>query len=257
MSLPVPLLLLPGLDGTEILLQPLVAALPAWIRPVVVTYPDEGPTGYADLLPCVAAAVNGLGEFVVLGWSFGGLLALQLAAARPDAVRGTILCSTFARAPRPWLARWRFATVAPVVFSIRALRRIRYWVPGFAPSELRRAKAETWRRVGAVALAARSRAILDIDVRAELAACRTPILYLAARGDEVVPQRNAEEILAGARASEIVAIEGSHMALFTHAREAAHVISRFVRRAVVEPSVLQPIDRAGGVAPAPRAERAV
>src|SRR5260221_333110 len=71
----VTLVLLPGLDGTEIFFGPLLAQLPSWIEPVVVTYPPAGPNAYDDLVPVVFATVGKLTDFAVLGWSFGGPLA--------------------------------------------------------------------------------------------------------------------------------------------------------------------------------------
>ena len=53
------LVLLPGLDGTAAMFGPLLASLPPWIRPVVVTYPPSGPNGYDDLLPLVQRAIAG------------------------------------------------------------------------------------------------------------------------------------------------------------------------------------------------------
>src|SRR5215470_15098884 len=81
------LILLPGLDGTEVFFRPLLAALPSWIRPVVVTYPTSGANGYADLLPLVESAVADIEAFYVLGWSFSGPLALMLAAKEPQRTR--------------------------------------------------------------------------------------------------------------------------------------------------------------------------
>ena len=52
------LVLLPGLDGTDIFLQPLLGALPPDLRTVAVTYPAAGANRYADLLPLVRAAVE-------------------------------------------------------------------------------------------------------------------------------------------------------------------------------------------------------
>ena len=92
------LVLLPGLDGTEIFLQPLLAALPPEVRPLVVSYPVTGPNRYAELLAVVREAVAGLGEFHVLGWSFSGPLALMLASAEPRRVRPR--CDRAAALPR-------------------------------------------------------------------------------------------------------------------------------------------------------------
>lgn len=229
METTVTLVLLPGLDGTEILFGPLIQALPPWVRPVVVPYPASGPTGYEDLQPRVEAAVAGLGEFFVLSWSFGGPLALRLAVSRPDAVRGVILCASFVRAPRPKLMHWRFMAVAPVIGTIRALWRTRLLFRRFASPDLRRAKAETWRRVNAAALAARVRAILAVDARADLAACRAPLLYIANSGDRVVPAHNADEIVAGARHAERATIAGHHFAMFTNSDAAAGAVVRFLQ----------------------------
>lgn len=52
------LILLPGLDGTEIFFGPLLAVLPRWVEPVVVTYPASGANDYLDLLAGVVAAIE-------------------------------------------------------------------------------------------------------------------------------------------------------------------------------------------------------
>ena len=84
------LLLLPGLDGTEVFFRPLCEALPTAVARRVVTYPEQGPNGYDDLYPRVVAAAETAvadgGPCDVLGWSFSGPLALRLAAERPDVV---------------------------------------------------------------------------------------------------------------------------------------------------------------------------
>jgi pimeloyl-ACP methyl ester carboxylesterase len=224
------LVLLPGLDGTDAMFAPLLESLPPWIRPVVVTYPPSGPNGYDDLLPLVQRAVAGTQSFHILGWSFGGPLALMTAGANRDAVRGIILCASFAHAPRPDLAPWRFAFRPPVVATIRALRRAPGLVGGYASDDLRRARAETWRRVDARVLSSRTRAALAVDARPHLAACAAPVLYVASSRDRVIPRHNIEEIRAAARRCEVVTIDGPHLALVTNAPAAAAHIADFVRR---------------------------
>lgn len=224
------LVLLPGLDGTDAMFAPLLASLPPWISPVVVTYPSSGPNGYDDLLPLVQRAVAGTRRFHILGWSFGGPLALMAAGANPAAVRGIILCASFARTPRPDLAPWRFAFRPPVVATIRALRRAPALVRGYPSDDLRRARAQTWRQVGARVLSSRTRAALAVDARPHLASSAAPVLYVASSRDRVIPRHNIEEIKAVARACEVVTIDGPHLALVTNAPAAAAHIADFVRR---------------------------
>ena len=75
------LVLLPGLDGTEVFFRPLLAVLPTWIKPMVVTYPTSGANNYSHLLSVAQAAIEDSNSrtFYVLGWSFSGPLALMVA----------------------------------------------------------------------------------------------------------------------------------------------------------------------------------
>jgi pimeloyl-[acyl-carrier protein] methyl ester esterase len=224
------LVLLPGLDGTEIFFGPLLEHLPQWIDPVVVTYPPSGPNGYDDLVPIVLEAVGRLDHFAILGWSFGGPLALMVAARTPSRVSAVLLCNSFVTPPRPALVPFRFAMIAPVVAVIRAVRRLRLLVPGWASAELRKAKRKTWRRVKARVLAKRVRAVLGVDARRLLAECRPRILYLASTRDEVIARASLDEVLAHAPATEVAEIEGPHLALFTNPVQSASRIAEFLTR---------------------------
>lgn len=224
------LVLLPGLDGTEIFFGPLLAQLPPWIDPVVVTYPPTGPNDYDDLAPIVIEAVGKLKEFAVLGWSFGGPLALMVAARMPSRVSAVLLCSTFVTPPHPALVPFRFAMTAPVIAAVRALRRTRLLVPGWASAEMRKAKRMTWRRVNSRVLATRARAAMDVDARRLLAGCRSRVLYLVSTHDEVISRKNLDEVLAHAPQTEIAEIEGPHLALFTNPVQSAGRIAEFLQR---------------------------
>jgi len=224
------LVLLPGLDGTDAFFAPLLTALPEWIRPVVVTYPPSGPNGYDALLPLVLRALDGQSRVHLLGWSFGGPLALMAAAAKPGAVQGIVLCASFLRAPLPALRPLRFVVRPPVVAAIRALRRSPGMLRGYQTEGLRRAKAEVWRAVDSRVLSTRARAALGVDVRPLLAASDAPLLYVASSNDRVIPRRNLDEVRTTARACEVVTIEGSHLALVTNPAPAAAHIARFVQR---------------------------
>lgn len=225
---PATLVLLPGLDGTEIFLQPLLGALPDGVRPLVVTYPLAGPNRYADLLAVVREAVAGIGEFHVLGWSFSGPLALMLANAEPQRVRSVILSASFVRPPRPELAMLRFALREPAIWLWRAARRLPLWLLRPRSDPFRQAKSETWRRISARVLAKRVREVMKVDAREALRACRQPVLYLAASRDGIVPRRCIDEILSVRPAVKVVTIEGEHFAMYANPQAAARAITAFI-----------------------------
>ena len=225
---PTTLVLLPGLDGTEIFFGPLLAALPTWVKPVVVTYPTSDANDYPDLLSVVQTAVEHSNRFYVLGWSFSGPLALMLTAKEPIRTRGVILCASFVRSPLPVLPWLRFAVISPVVHLVRLARRTSALWSNSWTDQFRRDKAATWARVPTRILAARARSILALDVREYLRTCPRPVLYLAGSRDTVVPSRNAEDVVRESPSAKIITIEGPHLALYTNPEAAAHAIVKFM-----------------------------
>src|ERR1700722_12941492 len=93
------LILLPGLDGTGKLFAEFLKALDLGVSASVVSYPPEVPLGYHELEPIVRAALPAHDPFVLLGESFSGPLAIRIAADPPPALKGLILCVTFASNP--------------------------------------------------------------------------------------------------------------------------------------------------------------
>jgi pimeloyl-[acyl-carrier protein] methyl ester esterase len=225
----VTLLLLPGLDGTEVFFQPLLACLPASVRPLVVPYPNttDG-CRYADLLPIAQDAIAAIPECYVLGWSFAGPLALMLAAAEPGKVRGVILSATFVRAPSEWLRRLRFFVFGPTLWLYRAARRVPLWLFRPANDAWRVAKSATWQRVSAAVIAARIRAVLSVDVRDLLRSCRQPVMYLASSEDDVIPSHNLDEVIRVRPSVEVATIAGRHLAMYTNAQMAARAVVAFM-----------------------------
>lgn len=87
------LVLLPGLDGTGILFEPVLRELPPEIVPHVVPLPNRFPMDYDALASFVASRLPGTGRYILLGESFSGPLSLMIAAARPAGLQGVILCA--------------------------------------------------------------------------------------------------------------------------------------------------------------------
>lgn len=222
--------LLPGLDGSASFLRPLIAALPAWITPRVIGYPRAGAQDYDTLLRHALAQTADLDAYWLLGSSFGGPLALRLAATDAARVCGVVLSTTFVRMPQPQRAKWAPFASAAVIGALRTVRRLPVWF-GRRPSDpFRIAKAQTWRHVSSRELAARIRTVMHEDARVDLGALRRPLLCLAAAADTVVPAHNLDDIVALRPDAEIATLPGNHMALFHQAGQAAQHIVRFIEK---------------------------
>ena len=111
----VSLVLLPGLDGTGRLFDPLIRHLPEWIHPVVVSYPKDQSYGYQDLMKIVTRSLPEDTDFVILGESFSGPLSIMIARQRPKRLIGLILCATFVKNPFRFLPSWAgYFSVSPI-----------------------------------------------------------------------------------------------------------------------------------------------
>ena len=188
------LVLLPGMDGTGELFEPFVSALGPRVRTVVIRYPRSVSLGYEEL---VAFARNELpvdDEFVILGESFSGPIAVSLAAQAPANLRGLILCASFLRCPLPWPSLLkplshllRFDIMPASVLSIPLLGP-------FGNPEARHLLAKALSTVHASVLRSRIRSVIAVDVCEEATSVSVPCLLLQASMDWLVPKRAAKVI---------------------------------------------------------------
>lgn len=96
------LVLLPGLNGSSALFAPLLAELRD-IDCQVLELPEHGPQDYPSLADALMERL-GTAPFVLLGESYSGPLAYQLALRQPTGLRGVIFAASFLSRPNPALA---------------------------------------------------------------------------------------------------------------------------------------------------------
>lgn len=227
-SLPV-LVLLPGLDGTGRLFAEFVRVLGSDLDTQILSYPKDEPLGYQELEALARATLPRGRDFVVLGESFSGPIAIRIAANPPVGLVGVILCGTFARNPYPLLG-WAGPVAAwfPVKSLPRWVRAPLMWgsmSPDRAPDQVARAMAD----VADIVIRHRIAALLAVDENAALGRIVLPMLVLQAAHDLVVPRAATQGIVKIARQARLVEIEGPHLLLQTRPVECAAVVLEFLR----------------------------
>lgn len=225
MDTPLPVVVLPGLDGTLALRAPFVAQLSRFHRVQVIAYPDDPTLDYRALDTFVQDRLP-FERFAVLGESFSGPIAMAVARSRAGQCAALILVSTFARNPWPaWFtpaAKLLDARLCPeglleaVMLGARA-------TPA-AVAALHQVTAALPRRV----LQSRVQAALTVDARAVLAASRCRVLCLHGRSDWLIPSRCALEITRVRPDAAMVWLDGSHNLLMTHAEDTTWEIRQFL-----------------------------
>ena len=223
---PLPILLLPGMDGTGDLFREFVSHTPRTFAPRVVPLPDLA--SYDDLLTALVTEVPPHGKLAILGDSFSGPLAVRLAAQHRHRVAAVILCNSFIVAPRTSLFRflpWRllFAFPPPAV-AIRVVLAGRSASNGLV-EDVRVAAA----KCGARTLAARLSTVLTLQADSIPLEIACPVLALHGTADRLVPSANADAIVSAFPHCQRRDMPGPHLLLQTHPVQAWAAIEEFVR----------------------------
>lgn len=153
--------------------------------------PDLPPLADVDLI--AADLLAGLPrDFVLMGHSFGGYVALAILAQAPERVRGLVLLNSNAAADSPAMAERRHELAARADAGgyadlAEAATAITYHADALDRPELMAARARDLAAYGPARYAAHQRACaIRPDRGALLAAHDGPVLVLAAREDRVI-----------------------------------------------------------------------
>ncbi|WP_445147021.1 alpha/beta fold hydrolase [Dyella sp. Tek66A03] len=224
----VTLVLLPGMDGTGELFEPIVAAVGQRFPVKIIRYPASEPLGYPELESVVRSSLPTDGPFVVLGESFSGPIAVAVAASHPNGLIGLVLCCTFVRNPRPRLRPLSFLIDALPTGSLFARGAGVALLGRFSTPELRQMFLRAVAKVAPATFRARLRSVLEVDVTNELAAVQVPILYVRAVADSVVPAGAAELVKSIQPKLKLVDVRAPHFLLQVEPGKAADLIGEFV-----------------------------
>lgn len=222
------LVLLPGMDGTGTLFDPLAAALGDAVEVTRVRYPHDQPLAYAELEQLAWQALPTGRPYVLLGESFSGPIAIALAAQRPPGLVGLVLCCTFASNPRPALRRLGWLARGPWLKPAARLLAAPLLLGRSGNAALRSLLAQALATVAPAVLAQRARALLAVDVAAQLPSLALPIHYLQATRDQLVPPACADAIARRNARVTIHRIDGPHCLLQAAPVACAGVLRRIL-----------------------------
>jgi pimeloyl-[acyl-carrier protein] methyl ester esterase len=218
-----PIVLLPGMDGTGELLDALGGRLSRSRLVHIVSYPPSEPLGYAELTAFATARLPE-GRFAILGESFSGPIAIGIAATVPRTA-GLILASSFARHPLPSLLAplTRLLDLRRVPSRIIEAALLGAWgAPG-----LRARLRELLERLPRETVQARAAEALRIDMRNVLRRVPCPAMCLHGRFDRVTGKRCVRQIVRARPQCQVRWLDAPHMLLQTHPDEAAGAIDEF------------------------------
>lgn len=221
---------LPGMDGTGTLLQPLAAELRSRGHdPTVLSYAHDRPQSYAELIDDVVVPALPRDEpFVLLAESFSGPIALALAQRELPGLVGLALVVTFAEPPDNFLLP--LSRMLPVKWILSA--PIPCWVAhqvmlgGRPVRGDQDALCRVIKQVQPGVLTERLREVRELRLARKPIAL--PAIYLRADDDNLLPKDAVESVRALVPGLQVFDVEGPHLVLDTSPEECARLIAEFV-----------------------------
>lgn len=222
------LALLPGLDGTGLLFDPLIAELPADLNPLVVRYPASSTASLTCHVDAAAEAMSGGERWLVLAESFSGPVAARLILDRPGLeIGGLIFCASFLTPPRRrLLALIRHAPLQALFGKSHPDWLVRALCLGSdADQQIIDRFHHALSQTGPKLLAARMRMLSALPAFGEKLAI--PSLYLRPRRDRLVTRASMRDVARRCRQLETAEIDGPHFILQTRPVPCAKAIVEF------------------------------
>lgn len=224
--LPLTLVALPGLNGTQGLFKPLLEAAPTGWRVLALDYPTHQKNSYESLTQHILHRLKQIeGSFILLGESFSGPLALLIAQHEPEGLRGLILCASFINAPH--LKLGKYLPWAMGFALVRFLLKQLHLLPKNHHFQLLELLSPELQKVSISVLTDRIQSVFSVDTTAALIECPVPIIYFRGMKDLLVPKRNLQQIHHLRPDIQIAEFDTSHFLLQEAPKQAWIAIKEF------------------------------
>jgi pimeloyl-ACP methyl ester carboxylesterase len=225
------LLLLPGLNGSNRLFAPLLP----WLEGLQLVPLELPQRGLQDSDSLVSALLPQLGvsPFVLLGESFSGHLAYQLALRQPPGLRGVIFAAAFLGRPHPLLALSRYLPLPKRLLSHGRLLQL-FCVGRNASPALLALLREEIRRLPDALLRARLNSLARLQEPAQ--PLDLPALHLWPQQDRLVSRSATASLSRHCSDLRQTALDGPHFILQSRAQACAQAIKAFVAELDASPA---------------------
>lgn len=224
------IVLLPGLDGTGALFAPLIESLPKSIDTIVISYPSKVKMDYDELVDFVINKLPKTEKFILIGESFSGPIAYQIALQKPENLKSVIFVATFLENPRPLLLNLiKFLPLSLLISLPIPEFIIRLFIfKKNSSTELIKLFRKSLNQVAKSILSFRLREITRLHK--QLSPCNIQAIYIQASNDMLVPSKSIEIFNGFMNNLNVYKVNGSHFILQTNPSACMKIILTEMRR---------------------------
>lgn len=222
------LVLLPGLDGTGLVFEPMLTHLSDEIDTQVVRYPADRAMSFQEHVDFARKQLPKKKPFVLLAESFSGPVGLQLLADPPKNLVGVVFVATFAHHPSPFMldaARFLPQKLLLKLFSTTLFSR--FFCLSGASTDAVNIFHEALESVELSVLSQRLQILAELPPPPDTAFTK-PCLYLQASNDRLVPSRAVTPLQKHLPQLQVEQLSGPHIILLAQPEAGARLISDFI-----------------------------
>lgn len=222
------LVLLPGLDGTGLVFEPLLEYLPEDVDAQIVRYPTDRVMSLQEHVDFARKQLPRKKPFVLLAESFSGPIGLQLLSEPPANLAGVIFVATFVRHPSPFFLDLGLYLPQKLIFNLFAKSPLgRLFCLGGASADAVAIFREALESVKLNVLSNRLKILAELPPPPETS-FSGPCLYLQADKDRLIPERAVIPLQQHLPQLQIEQTSGPHITLLAHPKSGARLISEFI-----------------------------
>ena len=218
-------ILLPGLDGTGLLFKPFIEALPKNIETLVISYPKIKIQNYGELVSYVIAQLPEE-DYILVGESFSGNIAYQIALSNPKHLKSIIFVASFLSSPRPLLLTLLNLLPTKILFSVPPPKFIikTFMLGSSVKNNIIQLFLEALKQVSPELLSFRLKEINKLQLSSQK--CEVKATYIQATNDYLVPQKSVENFEKLFSNLCVVKVAGSHFILQSKPVECGKIVEK-------------------------------
>jgi len=218
------IVLLPGMDGTGILFEPLIQALSSKVHPHIIDYPVDEALDYDQLADYVSTKLPTNVAYTLIAESFSGPVGYEIACSPPPNLKHLVFAASFISRPN-WLCG--MAAHLPLGTMPLPSLIVKHYLLGDGEN---RPLLKRFRRVLSCVephiLKYRLQEMARLSCRKEKP--QVPCTYILAKDDKLISRKKMEELKSLVPNMALKEIPGPHFILQTQPKACARIIERFI-----------------------------
>jgi pimeloyl-ACP methyl ester carboxylesterase len=209
------------------------ASFPQWKNRQMITAQLPNAESMDEYADTVSAWTQDVGDYVLVGDSFGASVALLLAERQPDHLKALVMSGGFAKADVTLLARLRVAAKIisqrgyPSIVKMYVRMMSSHFDPPGTDEEIRQLHLK---HCDAKTFIKRATLVLKTDLRPGLGQVKVPTLILTPEDDRLIGPQSARELKDGIKLATEDVLKGTgHLLRFTRETAYAEAVDRFLK----------------------------